>query len=114
MKAVRRELVVSILGAAFLAGCASWSRPNTAPAELDKDRSACQESAARQYPVESVQRAAGVPTQANCYGSSANCNTTAGAPPPALPADANAGNRLGAFNSCMTAKGYTLRKGVTP
>lgn len=113
MKTLRRALGVWILGAAWVAGCASWSRPNTTPAELDKDRSACQESAARQYPVENVQRAAGVPTQP-CYGSSANCSTTAGAPPPALPADANAGNRLGAFNSCMKAKGYELKKGFAP
>jgi hypothetical protein len=81
--------VVTVLSALLLTGCAAeWSRPNTTLAEYNAGRRECGQEAWRQYPE--------------------NWGRGSGQNYEAARRDKNEVPRIRAYETCMTAKGYTL------
>ena len=103
-----------------ISGCAtySWYHPYKGTNEFNQDKYTCIQQSAQAFPVVVKQSTYGTgytsPSHTTCssYYGQMNCTTTPGTyvPPVTSSVDVNEGNRTQAFNSCMIANGWSLRK----
>lgn len=115
--AAPRTVASSLLLAAALAGCGTWTHPTKPAAALDADRLACERDALGMYPVALVQRqtapARQEPPRTNCTTRNGHttCVTVPGAwtGPQFTTEDANAGRRNEAISSCLRALGWVWK-----
>ncbi|MGC3987535.1 MAG: hypothetical protein QM777_23995 [Pseudorhodoferax sp.] len=93
--------------AVALAGCGSWNKPGATPDQLEADKAACGDEAAKAWP--SRQMAVPTwPTEAD-----RKCTDIYGQGPcaplvqsPGASTDLNAGARSAAFDRCLQSRGY--------
>jgi hypothetical protein len=99
----------------FLAGCSTYYvKPGASTQDFNIDESACTNQATMMYPpvFTQVMVSAGytTPMQTFCSGSGyyVTCSTVGGdfVPPVYATVDQNAGNRNGALDSCILARGW--------
>nr|WP_315207056.1 hypothetical protein [uncultured Albidiferax sp.] len=93
----------------LLAGCGSWSRPNTTEAQFNSDRYMCQSQAAQLYPVQIFSSPGPTsPSYTSCrtYYGQTSCTTTPGVQYPGTQTDVNALARAASVTSCLQANGY--------
>jgi hypothetical protein len=97
----------------LLAACASWTRPNTTPAQADQDKSTCYQQALQDWPEQMTAPPAASRNFPRCtpLSNQANCIE---APPAAArtpPRDASRKPRQAAYESCLSARGYRRAAG---
>ena len=101
-------------------GCAmEWTKPGVTEQELSADRFACEQEAAKIYPVMHARTSYYRPPPStkldtSCVPQSGltNCDATGnvGAPSPAPQADVNDYNRAAAVKACLASRGYTYKR----
>jgi hypothetical protein len=95
--------------AVLLAACSPWTKPGAGPDQLAADRSACNDQALAEAPLNMTSMAdAGPGPNAPGYSCIPNrgCIPTGGQPGGALN-DRNAAARSVAFNQCMQQRGWS-------
>lgn len=120
MKFMQTSKILALALMAFLAGCAQyeWHSKTKSQSSFNGDRYKCMQQAAQTYPaiMQQVTYGAAIqtPTQTTCVttGDHVTCTTTPGqyTAPPSSMVDVNEGNRIHAYNACMTASGWELRE----
>lgn len=102
-------LLIPLLGAC--AGPEIWDKPGGSQSEFEIDRYACDSQALAAYPINIQPQETGQQIHCNSYGYSTDCTVEPTyAPTSPFTVIANSLDRNNMFNSCMNARGYTLRQ----